>query len=345
MSVTEYLQQLDSEKALSVSCEIWAMVTARNALALSTVCAFVVASLALWSQPRRAALLKRTVDNVLEAGFGSGDGHSGKPLLPRFIRRLFHSHLPQFTLHGDRGGGSHALEKVDSEAAYQHSSSQRALCAGLEAAAAAPDTPPPPPPPLLPLSLPVVVCSGIDLAPDSDGPAVGQMQHVGGGAKRRHRRHRGIIDMRAATVAARPVAKHRHHHQRLKYRAMLMASRHDSSSSSSGVVAGSNETAKDAADEQVGKEAAESGFAHAPVADDDPVVDVTQPRRYRPAPIGQRSAGDIPPSPYYAVAAAAVNGGRFQSTTAMAETDDKHGWLPQIVGTDPEFSLFSSDFI
>ncbi|KAJ2500085.1 hypothetical protein IWW47_003275, partial [Coemansia sp. RSA 2052] len=79
MSVTEYLQQLDSEKALSVSCEIWAMVTARNALALSTVCAFVVASLALWSQPRRAALLKRTVDNVLEAGFGSGDGHSGKP--------------------------------------------------------------------------------------------------------------------------------------------------------------------------------------------------------------------------------------------------------------------------
>ncbi|KAJ2884512.1 hypothetical protein H4R27_002062, partial [Coemansia aciculifera] len=187
MFVSEYLQFLESVNVVNISRGIWTMVTARNALAISTVCAFVVATLTLWNQPRRAMLLKRTVGHVLEAGFGTGDGNSGKPLLPRFIRRLFHSQLPQFDTRRDSGL---ALEKVDSEGAYQHNG-RHDVCASP---GSAPDTPPPPlPPPLLPL-----ICSGSELGAGASDPA--SMQHVGGGAKRRHRRHGGRKDIRVAAT-------------------------------------------------------------------------------------------------------------------------------------------------
>ncbi|KAJ2102028.1 hypothetical protein GGI09_001442 [Coemansia sp. S100] len=347
MFVSDYLQFLESVNIGNISRSIWAMVTARNALAISTVCAFVVASLALWNQPRRAMLLKRTVGHVLEAGFGTGDGNSGKPLLPRFIRRLFHSQLPQFDTRRDPGL---VLEKVD-EAAYQHSG-RHDVCASPDSA---PDTPPPPLPPPL-------ICTGSELG--NNGSA--GMQHVGGGAKRRHRRHRGRKDMRAAATvsAARPMAKQL---QRLMYRAMLVASRRPRPTVSSepllsppalmaipaeaefttaGQAIDGVETESVTADQAGEVEAAEplamaAGPTQAPIAVDDPVVDVTQPRRYRPAPIGQRSAGDTPPSPFYALAPSTAAGPLLGSVRASPMPLD---WPPPI-DTDPEFSLFSSDFL
>ncbi|KAJ2826287.1 hypothetical protein GGI24_002945 [Coemansia furcata] len=348
MFASEYLQFLESVNVVNISRGIWAMVTARNALAISTVCAFVAASLVLWNQPRRAMLLKWTVGHVLEAGFGTADGNNGKPLLPRFIRRLFHSHLPQFDTRRDSG---HALEKVDTEAAYQHNDQQDT----------APDTPPPPlPPPLQPL-----ICSGSELV--ASDPT--HMQHAGGGAKRRHRRHRGRNDMRAAAgvSAARPITKNT---QRLMYRAMLAASRRHRPAASSaeprqlspaaveipavaelatvGLTSeGAEESVKPDQAGEVGADLVTSGefsaaaglITQASVASDDPVVDVTQPRRYRPAPIGQRSAGDSPPSPFYALAPAAA--APLLGSVRVSPTPID--WPPQI-GTDPEFSLFSSEF-
>ncbi|KAJ2745748.1 hypothetical protein GGI20_001918 [Coemansia sp. BCRC 34301] len=292
MSVTEYLQQLDSVIAVSIRRYIGTMATARNALALSTVCVFVVASLALWKQPRRTGLLKRTVGHVLEAGFGTGDGHSGKPLLPRFIRRLFHSHLPQFTLYSDRNSGS-AAEKADSEVVYH----QQHLDTVPENTLLAQH----PPPPLLPPLRPSL--SGAENEKwEVDGPT----QHVGGGAKRRHRRHRGKMDGGVSAV------KHR---QRLKHRARL--AKLPLPATASVVVA-----AKETADEQVGEKQELAGRA-----DDDPVVDVTQPRQYRPAPIGQRSA----------TAATMAEEGRRKD-------DDTANWTGTLQSSAAEFSLFSSDF-
>ncbi|KAJ2061460.1 hypothetical protein GGI17_003035 [Coemansia sp. S146] len=352
MFVSEYLQFLESVNVANISRGIWTMVTARNALAISTVCAFVIASLTLWNQPRRAMLLKRTVGHVLEAGFGTGDGNSGKPLLPRFIRRLFHSQLPQFDTRRDSGL---ALEKVDSEAAYQHNG-RHDVCASP---GSAPDTPPPPLlPPLLPL-----IFSGSELSTGASDSA--SMQHVGGGAKRRHRRHGGRKDIRAAATvsAARPMAKQL---QRIMYRAMLVASRRHRPTVSNEPLpsppalmaipaeaefatvgqaidgAETESATTDQADEvQATDPLAAAGPTRAPMADDDPVVDVTQPRRYRPAPIGQRSAGDTPPLPFYALApsTAAPLLGSVRASPMPLDFD----WPPQI-GTDPEFSLFSRDF-
>ncbi|KAJ2701816.1 hypothetical protein H4218_001200 [Coemansia sp. IMI 209128] len=357
MFATEYLRFLESANIAIIINGLWAMVTARNALALSTVCVFVVTSLALWNQPRRAMLVKWTVGHVLEAGFGTGDGSNGKPLLPRFIRRLFHSHLPQFDTRRDSGLG---MEKADAEAVYQHNGT-------------APDTPPPPlQPPLLPL-----ICSGSELIA---GDPAGHVQHAGGGAKRRHRRHRGRKDIRSvATVSAdRPMAKQV---RRLMYRVMLVASRRHRPTDSKDVLdveslqlplspisieaaAVSEFATIDQAIEKAEEESAAAdkfeveeeepvvmddrageplltaaGPTHASVTDDDPVVDVTKPRRYRPAPIGQRNAGDTPPLPFYSLAPSAAGPllGRMRTSSRPPN------WPPQI-DTDPEFSLFSSKF-
>ncbi|KAJ2909798.1 hypothetical protein GGI21_001520 [Coemansia aciculifera] len=272
MSVVEYLQQLYSAKADVASHDIWAMFTARNALVLSTVCGFVVVSLALWSQPRRAALLKRTVDNVLEAGFGTGngedDGHVGKPLFPRFIRRLFYTQLPQFTVHSERSIISHELEKV---AVPRYSAV-------------------------------MAVCSGADNG--------GQVQHVGGGAKRRrrHRRHRGNMSVNE-------------HRQRPKhYRSTLMTLlRHVADSNGGAAVFDDPATVAEKVVEDIVNVAA--------FADNDPVVDATQPRRYQPAPIGHRSTGVV-----------GASGGVSSSLFGLE-------WDPQNINTDADLSLFSNEYL
>ncbi|KAJ2493733.1 hypothetical protein IWW37_000364 [Coemansia sp. RSA 2050] len=354
MFITEYLRFIEPVNAAIIINGLWAMVTARNALAISTVCAFVVTSLALWNQPRRAMLLKWTVGHVLEAGFGTGDGSNGKPLLPRFIRRLFHSHLPQFDVRRD--SGPH-VEKADAEAIYRHNDT-------------APDTPPPPlQPPLLPL-----ICSGSELiASDS----ASHVQHAGGGAKRRHRRHRGRKDMRTVVAASadRPMAKRV---QRLMYRVILVASRRhrpavgnvvldvelpqlplspvsmgadavvEYATARQAIEKADDSAAADkfrevekpvAMDDQVGEPLLMAADpAQAPVTDDDPVVDVTKPRRYRPAPIGQRNAGDALSLPFYSLAPPPAAGPLL---SRMRTSSRPPNWPPQI-DTDPEFSLFSS---
>ncbi|KAJ2473985.1 hypothetical protein GGI02_000446 [Coemansia sp. RSA 2322] len=251
------------------------MVTARNALALSTVCAFVVASLALWRQPRRGSLLRRTVGHVLEAGFGGHGASSdcwwgGKPLLPRFVRRLFHTQLPQFATnkeidmsHGPSPAAeevTHAPETLDS-AAYLRSS-------------------------------------------QDNGPATEKERverHIGGGAKRRRRWHRGRRgDMRAVDCVAR-------FRQRPRERGVQ-----------ADVAIGSGGSTLAASVDRSMEPGGRCSWVAA-----DPVVDVTEPRRYRPTPIGQQ---------------------RTSSSALSAEDDGGgSGIVVQAGAADSGFSLFSSE--